>query len=625
MLRAVSFENFVLFKEYQQLQFEEGPSFCVGPNGSGKSSLYELLRRCLSSEWNLTSSNIYDKSKTAFIICDYYFCDDLSKVFKEEIKLDFNPNALYACRLAIPTNDGKAENHFKIVCLHTRERKKCRVFLEMYTIYSDRDELNVVDKPSRVAFDSEVTQCLRSLIGKQTQDNVEKVVSLLRECTLSKAQRSLSECERCLRILTQSVALIFGKRSVDQTQLAGARKRDRGHVYDQILDRAQILDKLLDSDEVDEKKEKEYFNALTLPHKYEFKKEGNKINVTNLRTHCQTSLLKTSDGVVESKQLSLLFACRKFKTIILDDIERGMHPQMIRNLRELVLRRLKKKTVLLSTNSAELISQWTISKTFVFSYKMLSPSTCETKVRKIRTSILKSVSSEEMKKVLYCPYALFVEGPADKMVIYAVLHYVESLLANGEKRRIFSKILKETKCTSESFRTFLIGLYIVPQYGKTGHNNTIRFCEEIGVPCMHVYDEDAFMKKEGTTKMTRAKLNENYRVSIEEGEVNIQKINSVLEGEKLFMWNVGSLEQVVYGEAWTKPKKRDDRRQTRSSSASPPPAKKAKLGGDYKKLIDLSPDELDDNAKRLVDQVDEEVFRLLRFLCKMCVRLSGSD
>ena len=620
MLKAVAFKNFVLFKDYQRLKFENGPYFCVGPNGSGKSSFYELIRRCLSSEWNLSSSNIYNNSKPAFIICEYFLCDELSSTFKIVAKLGFKPDALHACRFALSEKDN-AENHYKMVCLQNRANKQCKIYLEMYKIDSSSDELCVDEKLCGDDLDIDVIECVKSLTQADSQDKLDIIVNFLdknRGPTLSqKAPPYSSECEKCLHELTLSIAQIFGKRSVDHTQLAGARQR--GPVYGQISERAQILDKLLCAKEVDRQKEKQFFNALTLPHHYEFKKEDNQIKVTNKTTRCQTSLLKTSNGVVESKQLSLLFACKKYQTIILDDIERAMHPQMIRNLRELVLRRINDKTILLSTNSAELISQWTIPRTFVFSYKMERRS-CQTKVRSIDASILKTVSSEEMKKVLYCPYVLFVEGLADKMVLYAILHHVQCLLENEAKHEIFLRdLLKVDKSRLEPFHIFLVGLYIVPQFGKTCHNNTLKFCETIGVPSMYVYDKDTFIHEKTGAK---DKLKEHYGVNIRRGETNIEKINREQEKKNIFMWNKGCLERVVYGDTWTKSKTGSCHKLKVKASTSKSVHKKFKPDDSCKRLVDLEPTELQNLAKKLIDNPNEDILRFLDFLVKMCSNLN---
>ena len=68
---------------------EGGLAILVGENGSGKSSVFEFVRRCMSTEITKSESNKYKNDQVAFVKCNFIFEDkpleelkDLSKLAK---------------------------------------------------------------------------------------------------------------------------------------------------------------------------------------------------------------------------------------------------------------------------------------------------------------------------------------------------------------------------------------------------------------------------------------------------------------------------------------------------------------------------------------------------------------
>lgn len=107
--------------------------------------------------------------------------------------------------------------------------------------------------------------------------------------------------------------------------------------YEGTCAQAEIITELIGSEDIDERKEKEIFEFLTRPNEFLFKKELNSTtNVNENFVEHKTKrfpLLKTSVGIVEAKQFSLLMAHKSFQTICLEEPDRGMHPQMIERMK----------------------------------------------------------------------------------------------------------------------------------------------------------------------------------------------------------------------------------------------------------------------------------------------------
>lgn len=89
--------------------------------------------------------------------------------------------------------------------------------------------------------------------------------------------------------------------------------------YEGTCVHAEIITELLDSDIIDKKKEQEIFSFLTNPSKIVFRKEApnaNRINLIQVKNGMnEFPLLKTSVGIIEAKQFSLIMAHRTLKTI----------------------------------------------------------------------------------------------------------------------------------------------------------------------------------------------------------------------------------------------------------------------------------------------------------------------
>ena len=81
MLQQIRFQNLGLFddKTCHSIKLdtnddkEGGLAILVGENGSGKSSVFEFVRRCMSTEITKSETNKYKHDKVAFVKCHFKF------------------------------------------------------------------------------------------------------------------------------------------------------------------------------------------------------------------------------------------------------------------------------------------------------------------------------------------------------------------------------------------------------------------------------------------------------------------------------------------------------------------------------------------------------------------------
>ncbi|CAG2228429.1 unnamed protein product [Mytilus edulis] len=86
--------------------------------------------------------------------------------------------------------------------------------------------------------------------------------------------------------------------------------------------RAEILLELLDNKLVDKKQEKVFHDEIV--HPYEFIKLNGKVEVSNTERKdlSPKRLLKTPEGILEAKQLTLILAHKEFSTITIEEPDR---------------------------------------------------------------------------------------------------------------------------------------------------------------------------------------------------------------------------------------------------------------------------------------------------------------
>ncbi|XP_062592805.1 uncharacterized protein LOC134254286 [Saccostrea cucullata] len=194
-------------------------------------------------------------------------------------------------------------------------------------------------------------------------------------------------------------------------------------------------------------------------------------------------LLKTSVGVVEAKQLSLVLTNNNFKTVCYEEPDRGMHPQMIERMKEVLQKKCKDKTVIIVTHSPVFIDSLSVKNTFVF-YKEDSSERCTCGLKAFGSEevypIVQKLSQDEtLKKLFLSSRILIVEGKSDQIVIGAIFRHFFATQESSEK---FNKIL--------SHQILQLG-------GCTNASDVQAVCRKINLPCRTILDRDTYVDVDG--------------------------------------------------------------------------------------------------------------------------------
>lgn len=352
MLRQMVFKNFIHFKDFQSLEFKDGPHFFIGANSSGKSSTLEVLRRCMSTDINTSISSSYDETKNAYAFCKF----DLPSV--TDISNFENINKI--CLGVIKTHENK---FIKSVCLEHRQWDST----VMHVIYYRQDVNNlmkVVQKTLNADTSKRLFQRLTRLLSdksEQTQtdfeqhfldyivesrDNLSSIPDEEVQKYWTTASRTANEflenllSNKFIKDLESTYVATMPMRAIGALQWTRSEKITlKEKNYREACTRAEIINKLLTSDKVDHVKAESIFKFLTFPFEYTFTSKSNphEINVKETNSS-EFHLLKTPEGIIEAKQFSLIIAHRGFHTICLEEPDRCMHPQMVERMRAIFQR-----------------------------------------------------------------------------------------------------------------------------------------------------------------------------------------------------------------------------------------------------------------------------------------------
>ena len=357
MLRRVFLENFVEFKDKQTINFEENgsPNIFIGENGSGKSSLLEGIRRCLSSATSTTRSSVYDKQKPSYYVCKY----DTSKCCEKELS-DIEPASMFTGILTITTAD---EEYFKFVSTPTEllidKYSSTGARSSFHTMNTDQARQMNIDLQTNMLDHNKITSNLNNL---RNDSCVEEMLTMLEKyIVLTFPLRSIGPCH-----WSKSIRIAEDKR--DENYLEASHRSE------------VIMYFLEHPSEFDPDKDNEYFTALTGRNDITFKLSPNSNGQQSILVESNSNtklpggkfaLLKMPEGILEAKYFSILMSSKQFQTVIVEEPERGMHPQMIERMLAILQKESTTKMIVLTTHNPCFVKPSTISQLTIF--KRLRP------------------------------------------------------------------------------------------------------------------------------------------------------------------------------------------------------------------------------------------------------------
>ncbi|XP_052067342.1 uncharacterized protein LOC127706724 [Mytilus californianus] len=558
MLRQMVFKNFINFKDFQSLEFKDGPHFFIGANSSGKSSTLEILRRCMSTDINTSISSSYDETRNAYAFCKF----DLPSV--TDISNFKNINKIYSG--VIKTHENK---FIKIVCLEQRESKS----IVMHVIYylQDGNNLTMVDKKTLNAETSkELSNMLMNLLSAKTeleqttleQNFLEYVVESrenLSSITDEEIQRywategrtaedflSNLSTNQFIRDLESTYVATMPMRAIGTLQWTRSKKITlKEENYLEACKRAEIINELLTSDEVDHVKADSILKFFTHPFEYKFTSKSNpdEINVKETNSS-EFHLLKTPEGIIEAKQFSLIMAHTVFHTICLEEPDRCMHPQMVERMRDIFQSESihRNKVVVVISHNPFLINNITAENTHVFFRKSTQNSS---KVRfgiwpidKINRHI---TDVDNLKKLFFAVKVLCMEGSTDKIVIEGLFDFVLK----------YSDYKLDMKHDIVSHQLVVLGSH-------TFDSPVRQFCKQTSVSCKWVFDRDKyiFLDQTNNQKVVNidrqryadgdySKFHNRHVTDFLEDPNGLNKLSEQLSDKQIFIWKLGDLEDTI--------------------------------------------------------------------------------
>ena len=520
MLKTVCFENVINYKDYQRLDFADGANFIIGANSSGKSSILELTRRCLSSDLNTSISSVYNRSNAAFILSwyDLTVLGDsnlgiLRRRFEiEDLKLDTLLVGVHyksnICRKFVVFERNRTGNKgLSFYAVSYISHKRNQIDREPCYVTMTPEDINYSPASINDALSNEKKQSeLLKKIGELTHkaencvsNRGNKVQKLLQPITKLFGKSFLSQkdivCENILGEMSKYFIMVFPVRGIGCLQWSKSKKitgDKRQDNYKEASSRAEILNSYLEGKEtdVDEKEVTRIFQTITYPSIYKFCSTEKGIIIAPRRykiDHKNIPVLKCPEGVIEAMQMAIILANKKYTTVTIEDPDRGMHPQMIRKLLDLVLKSIKNKTIIIVSHNPSMVSKWTLTgddgtanshknafygRTFYCREVRKDQNVTYHTVSAFPGEYSKLAVREEYKAMLFATKIIFVEGETDKIVLW-------NLLCG----------LLEDEHTPNTIKQHITTLHIVDLNGKEKY--PIDLSKSIGINYVTIKDRDA--------------------------------------------------------------------------------------------------------------------------------------
>lgn len=529
MLRGMVFQNFVHFKERCKFDFsktENGPNLFVGCSSTGKTAALELMRRCMDSKINSSLTKTLNPDENAYVFCEFknetmcYGPTVITGMIVEG-KHESNPDSIPEDEEYEDWNEMQTKNdtrfHKVIMYCFKKEIKFCS------KTYLEKENGNLVDlrmnlrlSPSLLdgILDKNQTKISNDINeGIQTKFNNVFVINVLEQIKQLKKNETVNSKPKLWKMMEENFVGILTMRGPGTLQWTKSGYIDytfKSMNYEGVCAHAEIITDLLDSELIDKEEERRIFGYLTYPNEIVFRKTALQTGKTVINVEPQKSttfpLLKTSLGIIEAKQFSLLMAHKLLKTICLEEPDRGMHPHMIERMKEVLHQESRKKTIIVATHNPYLLDSRSLDNTFIFLKKGI-----DSFVRRIGALdecgiVRKFIEVEDLKRLLFSSHVLFVEGKSDKIVLQSIFTHI-----------FLSKRKKPDMLSYE----------IIQMGGKDSKDSLAKFCECINIEHCFILDRDAYI-------MTK-KENETF-----------DDFSNRLAGEKnAFVWEKGELEDFL--------------------------------------------------------------------------------
>jgi predicted ATP-dependent endonuclease of OLD family len=178
------------------------------------------------------------------------------------------------------------------------------------------------------------------------------------------------------------------------------------------------------------------------------------------------ALIKTPEGILAAKEFSILISSKQFKTILFEEPERGMHPQFVERMVQIMKQEKNNKRVILTTHQKGIVTPWTIPDTFIFrrsenGNQIISGKSILNKKNIESMKNMRLLTSHNITDIFFARKVLFYEGDSEELF----LRELKSQILAGECS-ITANVFNGNKAKSDEFRKILIEYTFIKMNGK---------------------------------------------------------------------------------------------------------------------------------------------------------------
>lgn len=363
MLKSVVIKDFFSFRGNTKISLSHGQNLLLGINGSGKTSFINALRlltegicgsgveNLIQTQWGGYSQilNCTGREKSDNIQITYVFdCDEINKFNKSKI---FHSDVFYQVTInPLGTTDYFLEEKLWIEqCLNTENE------FVYFDFHNGQGHIRKITRDESVIFQDYSNGDIsgRELVLKQINDPIQ----FLPIHTVKKAVESMSvynsfdtgETSKIRRVAEYSTGTRLWKNGENLTQLLNDLRNNHSLDFEKIEEELHKVNSSYKNIEINNITGQAYLSL----------REKN-LNKT-------IGALHISDGTLRFLLLETVFLNpNRGAFIAIDEPERGLHPDMIRSVAEMIKSAAQNSQLIIATHSPHLLNQFDLDDVIVF-------------------------------------------------------------------------------------------------------------------------------------------------------------------------------------------------------------------------------------------------------------------
>lgn len=363
MLKSVIIKDFFSFRGNTKISLSHGQNLLLGINGSGKTSFINALRlltegicgsgveNLIQTQWGGYSQilNCTGREKSDNIQITYVFdCDEINKFNKSKI---FHSDVFYQVTInPLGTTDYFLEEKlWTEQCLNTENE------FVYFDFHNGQGRISKITRDESVIFQDYSNGDIsgRELVLKQINDPIQ----FLPIHTVKKAVEAMSvynsfdtgETSKIRRVAEYSTGTRLWKNGENLTQLLNDLRNNHSLDFEKIEEELHKVNPSYKNIEINNITGQAYLSL----------REKN-LNKT-------IGALHISDGTLRFLLLETVFLNpNKGAFIAIDEPERGLHPDMIRSVAEMIKSAAQNSQLIIATHSPHLLNQFDLDDVIVF-------------------------------------------------------------------------------------------------------------------------------------------------------------------------------------------------------------------------------------------------------------------